>query len=238
MNVSFIIATCRDNKFVNKTIDSINALPQGKYNYEILIYGPNELSGKNVTWFKEEELRGPHYGFNYLVNRSQGEYIYQLVDDMAIHANGWNAIDFLQSDTFKDRKYKITTLNTCHAPVRLEWPLGKLRREDATASDEWIPNHLCMRFPVVHRETIDKHFQKFFYHPELYYHQADAWMGYWIGETGETGLECLEASATLHSHGLISHAHDVTDTHKYFDLIHTFKSGNHKYVRNESSNTL
>lgn len=238
MNVSFIIATCRDIRYVNKTIESINNLPQNKYTYEILVYSPNEVIGKNVKWFREDMLRGPHYGFNFLINRSQGEYIYQLVDDMAIHSNGWNAIEFLESDIFKNRKYKITTLNTCHEPVRLAWPLGKLKREDANPNDEWIPNHLCMRFPVIHREVIDKYFQKYFYHPELYYHQADAWMGYWIGETGEPGLECLDASATLHSHGLISHDHDITDTYKYFNLIYSFKSGDRNYVRNGDINDL
>ena len=237
-NVSFIIATCRDNKYVSQTIDSINALPANKFSYEICIYGPNYIEGPNVRYFKEDELRGPHYGFNYLANRCEGEYIYQLVDDMAIHNNGWEAIAFLESPIFENRKYKITTLNTCHAPVRLEWPLGKLRREEATAEDEWIPNHLCMRFPVVHRHVIEECFQGYFYHPELYYHQADSWMGYWLGETGEPALECLEASTTLQSQGLISHAHDTTDTYTYFDLIRTFKKGTHFYVRDGSQNSL
>ena len=99
VNVSFIIATCRDNRYVSQTIDSINALPN-RFTYEICIYGPNYIQGQNVRYFKEDELRGPHYGFNYLVNRCEGEYIYQLVDDMAIHNTGWEAISFLESPIF------------------------------------------------------------------------------------------------------------------------------------------
>ena len=95
-NVSFIIATCRDPRYVQRTIESINALPANKFSYEICVYGPHDLTGPNVRYFKEEELRGPHYGFNYLVNRTEGEYIYQLVDDMAIHENGWEAISLLE----------------------------------------------------------------------------------------------------------------------------------------------
>lgn len=240
-NVSFIIATCRDPRYVQRTIESINALPANKFSYEICVYGPHDLTGPNVRYFKEEELRGPHYGFNYLVNRTRGEYIYQLVDDMAIHENGWEAISFLESEVFSDRKYRITTLNTCHAPVRLEWPLGRLIREEATPEDEWIPNHLCMRFPVMHRSVIDDFFQGYFYHPELYYHQADAWMGYWLGETGEPALECLSGSTTLHCHvpqvGLNTN-HDRDDTYRYFDLIREFQRGNHLYVRDGSRNEL
>jgi hypothetical protein len=226
-NASFIIASNRAPNIVRVAIDSINSLPK-THSYEILLYSPYEpISTENVKWFKEENQNGPHVGFNYLVNRTEGEYVYQITDDQVVLEDVWDAIELLESKLFTRRQYKITTLNTGHGPVRCGWqhPGG------------WrIPDHLCMRFPVIHKETITNHFQGYFYHPELIYHQADAWMGYWLGETGESGIECT--GTTMPHVGLINNHHTERDTNLYFDLIRTFLSGNRQYVRDGSRNGL
>ena len=111
-----------------------------------------------------------------------------------------------------------------------------------------ISDRSCAAFP--YREMVQE-WNGFWVHtsefeskqPQLltYYHQADAWMGYWLGETGEPALECLSGSTTLHCHvpqvGLNTN-HDRDDTYRYFDLIREFQRGNHLYVRDGSRNEL
>jgi len=196
MDISFLFATKNDTPHVRYVIDNINSTPT-RYSYEICVYSPFEVQGQNVVWLKEDKLRGPLYGCNYLFkNIAKGEYMACVVDELIFDPafGGFDpAIDLLKSDEFKNKQFKITTFS-CPGGISQELPQKTWRWGNIIAvnEDAW-PEGIMMRFPVLHRDTILNYLDGYLFHPELRYHAGDTWLGCYMSLMGEPGMECLNA---------------------------------------------
>lgn len=177
--VSFLIPTKRNyDTHIKHVINNINSF-QSKMSYEICIYSKQEISGENVKWFCEDESRGPIYGFNYLANKCEGEYIICLTDDHILINSFESGVYDLEKNHRND-EYVITSLNPggedCCNPIK-----GQVLGDTIIGFEcELFP---LVRFPMMHKETFEK-FGNVIFNESFYYHAGDIWLGYYLGKKG------------------------------------------------------
>lgn len=177
--ISFLIPTKRDpTSFVNNVIDNINSF-ESSMSYEICIFSKEEIVGENVVWYKEEELKGPIYGFNYMAKNCQGEYLICITDDHIFINSFDHVINYLERD-FKDKKFKITSLNPgnfCGSHTK-----GDILGDREIEFECGI--YSLIRFPVLHHSTLDE-LDGVIFNSQFYYHAGDIWLGFYIGINGQ-----------------------------------------------------
>ncbi len=233
VDVSFLLPTNRDYQFSGKVLESIFAIPTD-LEFEVCLYCPREVIQNRpfpneVVWCPEPSAgSGPIAGFNHMVKESRGQYVVCLVDDHIVEPDIYNAIAMLESEDFRDRKYKVCTLspgpnNLAYIPKKGDVWCGGIR------VDYEIPWHTTMRFPVISRDTINDHFQGHIFHPGFKYHAGDLWMGYWLGENGEPGIQCEEAHIKEYLN-LRNSEYEQMDCRYYHTLVANHKAGYAQYV--------
>jgi glycosyltransferase involved in cell wall biosynthesis len=231
MDISFILPTNRSHEYAKKVVDTINSIPTS-YKYEILLYSPEEMKGDNIRWIEEHECKGPIAAFNDAIQYSKGQYLVCMIDDHVPDEpnNFFSFIDFLNSDKFVDRKYKITSFNTnihhpnssARVPVLGDTWCGYVLEEHNNET------YTTMRFPIVDIETIKNHLDGHIFHPGFIYHAADLWLGYYLGVNGETGIEC-DASIGQYIH-LRNSLYEMRDCRYYHKLKLNYIEGNKDYI--------
>lgn len=182
--ISIIIATNRNHADYSKVVvDNINSLGNRR-SYEICVVSQEPTEGENVRWIEEKTRLGPIAAFNYAVDKSEGNYVVICVDDHVPVNRIDNAINFLESNFFDDRKYKITSLNPgapCYNPVR-----GDILGDSPIDFD--VGRYPLLRFPIFDKQTLKLLGGKIF-HPAHYYHSSDIFLSYWLGKNGEPGVD-------------------------------------------------
>ena len=235
VDISFLLPTNKPGPNLQQVINNINSVPT-KYKHEICVYSTFEVSGPNVKWVEEKEVKGPLYGFNYAAKHgSTGEYVCCMTDDQIFHPQfgGFDAaINLLKSEHFANRKYKITSLSCenggiCSLPKKGD-RLGSILE----VKDDGWPFGITMRYPFIHRDTLNSLLDGYIFHPEFRYHAGDIWLGYYLSFQGECGVECPDAR--LHSfHGSKNNAWEVVDCNTAYALIKNFQFGKTRYVEPE-----
>ncbi len=182
--ISFLLPTKRDpSNFVNNVINNINSF-KSSMSYEICVFSKEEVVGENVVWYKEEESKGPIYGFNYMAKNCQGEYLICIADDHILVNSFEHVINYLETD-FKDKKFKITSL---HSPGGF---CGNPKKGDL-CGDRNIEfecgYYSLIRFPVLHYSTLDQ-LDGVIFNSQFYYHAGDIWLGYYMGINGQPGSD-------------------------------------------------
>ncbi len=227
IDVSFFLPTNRDPYYATQTINSINKI-DSKYNYEICLYSRERIVLPNVRWYEEREQSGPIAAFNNMAADAEATYFICLVDDHIVEDNIFNVIDFLQSDEFKERQFTIATIspgesNFAHIPVKGDTWCGGILVDYVQAP------HTTMRFPAVSKQTVKKQLQNFIFHPAFKYHAGDLWLGYYLGEMGEPGIQYEGANITEYQN-LRNWQYEKSDCQMYHRLVSKFKQGQIDYV--------
>jgi glycosyltransferase involved in cell wall biosynthesis len=96
-----------------KAIQSLQEMMVGQpYNWELVIVSKDKVEGDNIKWVQEPEgNEGAVLGFNMAYWNSTGKYVCVVIDDCTYNTTFLKGIEFLESDAFKDRKFKITNLS-------------------------------------------------------------------------------------------------------------------------------
>jgi glycosyltransferase involved in cell wall biosynthesis len=82
------------------------------YDWELVVVSKDEVRGDHIKWVQEPaENDGAVLGFNMAYWNSTGKYVCVVIDDCVYNKTFLKGIDFLQSDIFKDRKFKIGNLS-------------------------------------------------------------------------------------------------------------------------------
>ena len=230
MDISFLLPTARANEHpdvLNQCLDGIRRTHVG-LNYEILVYSRDLVEGDNIKWIKEDGVRGPIYGFNLLASQyAKGDYVACVIDDILIMDSTKLCIDNIENN-FKDRKYKISGFlppsEICHLPQ-------KGQRMGSGIIEEELPRIPYLRFPVVRKDTVEL-FGGYIFHPDLFYHAGDIWLGYFLYMNGERAVEG-PTRITQIKH-LKNSEFEVSDCDTVYKLIKSYLSGQTEYVSEEA----
>jgi hypothetical protein len=192
MDISFLIPTIRPHdKFLSVVLNNIRSIPT-KYTYEICVYGPEKPADKDVVFFEEKERTGQLYGFNHMAKNCNGDYVIIMVDDHHFVNSFDLCIDFLKSDFFKNRKYKITSLNpgdiVCN-PVK-----GQIMGDKPIDFD--IPRFSICRFPVLAKSTMNDLLDGVVFPSVLKGSAGDNFLGGFLHKKGET---CIDGPTHIRS---------------------------------------
>lgn len=183
--ISFLLPTKREpQNFANNVIDNIN-LFKSSMSYEICVFSKEEIAGENVVWYKEEgEYKGQIFGYNYMANNCQGEYLICLTDDHILLNSFEHVINYLEKE-YKDKKFKITSLN----------PVGGFcgnPRKGDLCGDKIIEfecgYYSLMRFPVLHYSALEE-LDGVLFNTQFIHHAGDIWLGYYMGINGQPGID-------------------------------------------------
>lgn len=186
-DVSFIIPSIKPySKFGKLVVDSICDNTKKYISHEIIYCSPTDPRDKRVKFVKENNSEGEIHVYNEMAkNHANGDHLICISDDHQVGPNVFHSVFFLQSNLFKDRKYKICTLAS-NSPCFLPPTFGP----DWKPSWKKLPKNLVMRFPVIHKKTFLEHLNGFVWHPKLKTKFADNYLGHFLGENNEPGLEC------------------------------------------------
>ena len=205
MDISFLLPTNRPYEhFAKINIDGINAFMENTdYTYEILVYAPFKVKGKNIKHIPESYSNtGPVHGYNESYPHSKGQYIFILNDDNAIGETALKAIPFLESDKYKRCKFKVTSVG---APDNFDYSLTSMPvlYNSNCGLRNYVPVELkherfkevkhtypVLGYPVLTRDTVDKHLCGHIFNPLFHNHYADNWLPFYIGEMGEFPWVC------------------------------------------------
>ena len=145
-----------------------------------------------------------------------------LTDDHLIMDSIKLCIDNIES-TFEDRKYKIAGLrppgSICYMPQRGQ-------RMGTGIIEEDLPIIPILRFPVVRKDTIEL-LGGCVFHPDLFYHAGDIWLGYYLYMKGEPSVEGPTRISQIRH--LKNAEYEVSDCDIVYDLIKRYLAGQTRY---------
>lgn len=247
-DISFLLLTNQEyhlgaGKVIQSIHDAIKRYPI-KYTYEIILYSEKPPEDKDIIWVKDELNKSGNaiYGLNKSFQYSSGKYIFTLNDDHLLpypdsFVNSFHdkneplkAIEFLKSDLFKDRRFKITSIgagsntsvhgSTC-IPSLSFLPPYPLSEELKNPKYTQIPHkHLIMGYPVFERKTVINELRGFLFNPRFRHHYADNFLPFFLGESGESVQICLETS--LQGFEVLESQKQISDTTNDFEDYKTF----------------
>lgn len=203
MDISFIVPTCRPYQlYAGHVVNSIiESMKDENYKYQILICSKNNPYDPQTIWIKEEGNTLVE-AYNQLYKASSGRYIYMLNDKWKTNKKILKAIPFLESDIFKDRKYKVTSINVYaqeHNYEITDMPIlnGCAAVQSKLPTELLHPRFLepqyryaIFGFPVFERDTVEKYLGGYILNPRFKTHYHDNWLSFYIGEQGEFPLIC------------------------------------------------
>ena len=238
VDISFLIPTNRPHdQYLNRTIDAIKNMDSLGLSFEILVSTTSTYHDyDNVKFFLDEENKGSVKPINFLAEQSNGDVICVLVDDYLPSDNLFTIKEFLNSDTFSDRKYKICSLaiTTRHGQLPPELvPTGVAN----PITGEFLPHDrfYIVKFPVMDRNTYNLLGKKIF-HPHFIHHAADNYLAIYLGFIGEPTIECSSITLNDWSGRNSETKYDLHETLVLFDLI---KNLNYNYYNhNEIINSI
>lgn len=220
-DISFLIPTNRPHSlYLNKTIESIERIDKKNLTYEILVSSPFEDEDYGVVkFFIDEDNKGSIKPINYLASQSKGNIICVLVDDYTPSENLFSIVEFLNSELFENRKYKICSLS-------VSTPWGKIPPElvptgvSNPITGEFLPHdrYYIVKFPVMDRNTYNLLGKKIF-HPHFIHHAADNYLAIYLGFMGEPTIECSLITLNDWAGRNSETKYDMHETLVLFDLV-------------------
>lgn len=213
MEVSFLIPALRNfSDYSLKTIKSIEE-SRFSFDYEIIICSKSKIEYNKTIWVKEpDENNGSVLPINLAFQAAKGKYFALLNDDFDINQSFENAIKFLESDFYSNRKIKLTAF----------YPNKWLEQNDM----KWIPDSnwndlpcqmLC--FPIGETENIKSNIGENLLDPRFKHHWSDVWLTFYIYKKfNEIIPLCKDGVITMREETCNSFNNDK-DQSLYFNLI-------------------
>lgn len=197
---------------VDSIISSINRNPIA--DFDIFISGPQNPNDDRVKFIKEEKQEGENITNNYLAGQviDNYDYIFITSDDYVVEKNNnlLDAIGFLESESFSNRKMKICSISTstdspCITGPFLSFPEGSSYGRDYRPNNAFIipPLPIC-RFPFAKTSTVKKYLNSKIYPNAIYSGYGDICLSYFLHANKEP---CLEFSGVKLS--FMNHIHSV-----------------------------
>lgn len=216
VDISFLLPSNREfSDFGKRVIDNINSLSFNNLSYEIIFVSPFNVSGHNVINVSDNNI-GCVDAYNKGYKASSGRYVFLCSDDHFFNYNAPNIINIIESNLYKERKYKIICLPTNRH--------GACKLPEYTNCDSIIA-----RYPVFRRDTIEQYLQGYIYHPSFNHHYPDNWLGYWLAKQGEPAIEYDKYDMLTFYNTCYAH-YDTTDELTFKQLIEAYKNGKTSYV--------
>lgn len=236
VNVSFLLPTNRQQshpEILQTAINSINVMQEG-LSYEILVYAQAPVKGDHVVWIKEDSLIGPLTAFNIMGSSiAKGEYLVCCVDDHSFVNSVEGCLDVVEGPLYRDKDYKVIGLNpsgafltSCSCPIPNQ---GDLMGDSVIT--ERLPEASTLRFPVIRKDTLREHLSGHIFHPDLFYHAGDIWLGYFLSCKGELTMEGPTAIRSITP--LKDSSYEVEDCNTVYKLIKNHLAGNESYTPTE-----
>tara|TARA_R100001377_G_scaffold22185_1_gene11882 strand:- start:3689 stop:4372 length:684 start_codon:yes stop_codon:yes gene_type:complete len=227
MDISFLLPTARsvtNPDVLEACIGGIN-VQHADLDIEILVYSREEVKGDNVKWVKEDGVKGPIYGFNNLAHWiARADYMVCLTDDHLIVNSATKTINHIE-DNLKDRKYKIGGLMPIESPYCIMPSKGQILGDSPI--QEVMPPASLLRFPVLRRDTLSLLGENIF-HPDLFYHAGDIWLGYFLHVIGEPSAEGPTKIRRIEE--LKNSQYEVNDCKIVYSLIKKHLNGYSNYI--------
>ena len=194
-DITFLLPSIKDyDSFGKKVVDSIYEKDTDKL-FEVIVCHPDHIDDNRVVYVKDNNRIGTTDALNNSVKYAKGEVIYSLTDDHTLTRDPFGAYEFLQSDTFKDRKFKVTTFpggpnsGVSYAHYRKHpdnSKLGTILNKLNCNIDTNKNSVMC--FPIICKETLFKHLNRKIFNPNLKY-LGDVWFGSFLKLNGEEGVQ-------------------------------------------------
>tara|TARA_A100001201_G_scaffold22296_2_gene25088 strand:- start:548 stop:1237 length:690 start_codon:yes stop_codon:yes gene_type:complete len=149
--------------------------------FEIIICSKQKLnfSSPKVRVIAEDiDNIGSNKPINQCFSESQGEYFLVTCDDLLMNPNAMGIPEFIESEVFSERKYKICSIgyNSFHNHYVPYQPVGE------TDENMLIP---ILSFPAGSRNTVETLLDGVVFN-ELYKHVAgDNWLSWYVNSNGE-----------------------------------------------------
>lgn len=239
--ISFLIPSSKGQDCIQKTIDSINSLNFFGNTYEIAVFSKNKIIGDNVVWFEEKHFTGgPVYGYNFLAQNTNSEYLFILNDDSLLPNNNTIKLAFDEMNKMRseNKKLLITGFSDRGYPCILTPGEGD-RMGSMLKIPINIPRFPVARWPIIARETYEKYLDNHVWHPEHRYCSVDNWLGWWMGLFGEPYHEISEAyliTHTKHEPSKIARENTIIDCNtSYILFLNMFYNICSDYVHPEHS---
>tara|TARA_R110002020_G_scaffold256040_1_gene469666 strand:+ start:978 stop:1700 length:723 start_codon:yes stop_codon:yes gene_type:complete len=233
IDVSFLLPTNRAQTYpqiLSTCIDSINA-QHADISHEILVYSQDPVEGENVKWIQEEGRTGPIRGFNYMASElARGDYIACITDDQAIQNSIMECINVVEGPLYQDRVFKIIGIN-CGGRQALsqDCPIpNRGKNFGHSVISEYLPNAFTLRYPVVRKDTLSQHLSNHIFHPDLFYHAGDIWLGYFLCCNAEPSWE--GPTALMDIARLKDNITEVEDCDTVYKLIKNHIAGCPDYI--------
>ena len=191
VDISFLMSSIkRYEDFGTNFVSSIYELAkESKYTFEIIVSHPNKIDDDRVIWLEEKENLGQEVAFNNCARISKGDYLAVCVDDHFAGGDVFGVIDFLKSDLFKDRKFKITTLAGGLTDEITFVEEGPTHRNLLQAENVFsMPRFHVTPFPIVERSTYENLLGEHIMHPKLW-SMADWYLGAFLYYNGEQAIQ-------------------------------------------------
>lgn len=228
-DVSFLIPTNRPHhSHLNNVIESVKRLDSLNFTYEFLVCSPHyDKDTEDVFFFKDYSNRGSILPINLLAEKAKGDFLTILTDDYLPSTNFFNIYNFLLSDTFSNRKFKITSPSVSvdgrvsAPPIRVPPSVPHPRiNEEVKHNRPYI-----MRFPTLTKETYKLLGSKIF-HPHFIHHAADNYLSLYLNHMGE---DPIEFSDVFLFDWKGRNSKTDFDVHETVVLFHLMKNINDKY---------
>lgn len=238
--ISVLIPSNSDD-LLPRAIDHILSSNVSGKDYEIIVCTklPVAISHKKVKIISDPpDNVGSIRPLNECFKHSQGDYFVSIPDDLLLHPNCFNIEEFINSEIFATRKYKMCSTgyehhNKCGIPflpdpIPEEWPTSHPHHNDSSGRDSSV-GILC--FPAGKRETVDNLLGGVIFNESFKHVAADNFLSYYLASKGESpvfmpgtgadyGLDKREEeSISLREH----------DSQMYFEMIYQSAKRDVKY---------
>lgn len=248
--ISYILSTGRPFDFF---INSINiVLNFEKHDREIIVCSPRHtitdenleiLNSLGIKWVEDDQMSGSAYGFNKAYWNSDGDYACMMIDDVGLPNNYLTILDWLDSDFMAKKRFKIVNSMWDGGPGlytyghddlvdgQSKWP-----ESNYPVPLEWHP-YSVIPLSTISRDTIEKEFNGFIYHPNFHTRWTDCWLGLYVSKNEvfeNHKWRCPSFGPyQLLNQGQMSNKFDSSDENTFRELVMKFIPGQTPYVEDE-----
>ena len=191
-----VLIPSNSEDLLSRTIDHILSSNVSEKDYEVIVCTklPVAISHKKVKIISDPpDNVGSVRPLNECFKHSQGDYFVSIPDDLLLHPNCFNIEEFINSEIFATRKYKVCSTgyenhNECGVPrlpdpIPEGWPTSHPDWNDSGARDSSV-GILC--YPAGKRETVDNLLGGVIFNESFKHVAADNFLSYYLASKGES----------------------------------------------------
>lgn len=193
--ISYILPTNRPVSLSSPALNAVLELPP--HEFEIIIACPpsaitqelKECNDIRIKIVEDATSTGACNPTNDAYKVSDGDYISIMSDDIMYPPNFLDVVDWMESEHTQKKEFKIVNIMWDGGPG-----LFTFGHDDvADGTSQWWPPpdrhfpaagypYSVIPMPFIARETVEKHFKGYIYHPHFRQHYGDHWVGFYASK--------------------------------------------------------